>query len=110
MSINNPGTGNLSIPRRYTGQRALDHTYIACLECRFVGSWQAASLMYKASGGEADVALVELNGTRRRLHFREGAIVHLLPSNVLTYESDDEEESLVVDENEQDPNSRRQFP
>lgn len=53
---------------------------------------------YIAMRDEAEVRLVELNGTRKYIKFRNGALVTLLPSNVLTYEIEDEIQSLYVDE------------
>jgi hypothetical protein len=79
----------------------VDHIYIACLECRFVGSWNTSGpddILYIAENGNAEVRLVELNGTRKVISFRKGAYVTILPSNVVTYERQDEEESIYIDE------------
>jgi hypothetical protein len=89
----------MSIPRRTPTPKKIDHTYIACLECRFKGNWQADSTgHYIAEGDDAEVRLVRLDRTRQYLGFKTGANVTLLPSNVLTYEEADVEEDVDIDE------------
>ncbi len=87
---------------RSSSKGKVDHTYIACLECRFVGSWEVDSAMhYRAIGDDAEVKGVRLDATRFYILFRKGALVALVPSNVLTFEEEFIEELLDVNEEKQ---------
>jgi len=91
-----------SVLRRYHEKGMIDHIFIACLECRFTGSWNVTESrnLYTAKGDGAKVILVELNGTKKTIGFKKDANVTILPSNVLTFEREDEDESVYVDEDE----------
>lgn len=81
----------------------VDHVFISCLETRFTGTWHVDSALHCHADDNSDnciVQLVELNGTRKTIGFKRGANVTLLPTNVLTYEKLDENESVYVDEDE----------
>ena len=92
----------MSIIRKVSNAESIDHTYIACLECRFKGNWQSDSAgHYTAEGEDAEVRLVRLDGMRRYLGFKKGAYVNLLASNVLTYEEADLEENVDIDDEKQ---------
>ena len=88
--------------RRYSDKEAIDHVFISFLECRFRGFWnlRSSQISYVSSGEESAVNLVEMNGTRKTINFKKGAYVTILPPNVITYERQDEEESVYVDEDE----------
>jgi len=95
-------SGPWSVLRRYQAREMIDHVFIACLECRFGGSWSFTESrnLYIAKANGALVILVELNGTRKTIGFKKDAYVTLLPSNVITFEREDEDESVYVDEDE----------
>ena len=56
---------------------------------------------YSALGDDAEVRGVRLDATRFYIRFRKGALVTLVPSNVLTYEEEFVEELIDVDEDKQ---------
>jgi hypothetical protein len=65
----------------------IDHIYIAFLECRATGPWNTSGsddLLYISQDDNAEVNLVELNGTRKRIVFKKGAYITILSSNVIT--------------------------
>lgn len=77
----------------------MDRTYIACLESRFHGAWKEDSAgHYTAKADNAFLDLVRLDGTRKYMRFKSGAIVSTLYSNVITYLEDDFGEFLAIDE------------
>lgn len=93
--------GKPYVPRRNTGE--VDHIFVACLECRFKGKWQVVdTTTYRSMAEGAEVRLVQLNGTRKYIKFKNGAYVALLSSNIVTYESEDEMQSLYVNEDERE--------
>ena len=100
-SISTHGSSSISVHRGSQG-KSIDHTFITCLECRFIGEWQVDSqLHYRANIEGAELKLVRVDGTRLYLAFRLSAIVKLLPSNVVTYEEHDVLFYVNVDEDPQ---------
>lgn len=84
----------------------VDHIFIACLECRFREAWQVSeSLHYTALGNNAYLDLVRLDGTRVYMQFKAGAVVSVLPSNVITYEEQDFLGFLDIDEDKKGKSS-----
>ncbi len=89
----------MSIARTIPVQSSVDHNYVACLECRFKGTWQADSAgHYIASGDDAELRILRIDGAKKYLTFKNGARVSVLCSNMLTYEQNDVEEDVNVEE------------
>lgn len=79
-SFSSPG---LSVNvRRRLGR--VDHIFISCLECEFVGEWIPPdnAMFYQADLNMpgAIVKLVDFAGTRKIIQFKRGAYVTLLPN------------------------------
>ncbi len=101
--MTNPTDGTvqpvISIARKTPILSSIDHTYITCLECRFKGTWQEDSAgHYSATGDDAELRIVRLDRVKKYLAFKKGALVTLLPSNVITYEEANIEENVNIDE------------
>lgn len=104
MSAPPQGTGGHGtiIHRRIIGPKGIEHIFIACLEIKMKGNWDYDSaLFYRAIDEKNEIHLIELNGTRKHIKFKKGAYVTVLSTNVLTYEGQDEDESVYTDEDEQ---------
>ncbi len=98
------GTGGhgISVHRVSNKPEKIEHIFISCLEIKLKGDWEFdPTLFYRAVNLNNEISVVELNGTRKIIKFKKGAYVTILPTNVLTYEGQDEEESIYVDEDEQ---------
>jgi len=77
----------------------IDHNFIACLECRFKGTWQSDSAGNYSSVGEAsELRIVRMDGTKRYLAFKNGARVSMIFPNVISYEEGDVEEDIDIEE------------
>ena len=88
----------MAIERNTPGLTSVDHNYIACLECRFKGTWQLDSAgRYVASGDDAELRILRNDGAKKYLTFKSGAVVSMLFSNMITYERSDVEEDVVID-------------
>ncbi len=93
-----------SIMRRTPMQPIVDHNYIACLECRFKGTWQADSAgRYIASGDDAELRILRIDGVKKYLTFNKDALVSILSSNMITYEQADVEEDVNIEEEATSP-------
>jgi hypothetical protein len=85
--------------RENSAQSNIDHNYIACLECRFKGTWRLESAgHYAAAGEDAELRIVRNDGLKKYLVFKSGALVSLLFPNVISYEKADVEEDIVIEE------------
>ncbi len=82
----------------------VDYVFIACIESRFKDSWRVVAgteTTYQATTDDAELIVVELNGLRRRFLFSKDAYVTVLQSNVITFDDQAVDESVLVDEDEQ---------
>lgn len=79
-------------------QTRVNRTHVGCLECHFKGAWESDSAgHYTATGEDAELRMVRLDGLKKYLAFKKGASVILSPSNVITYEQADIEENVDID-------------
>ena len=89
----------MSIVTRTLVRSSVNHNYIACLECRFKGTWQADSAgHYIASGDDAELRILRIDGVKKYLTFKNSARVSVLSSNMITYEQADVEEDVDLEE------------
>jgi len=80
-------------------QTLIDRTYLSFLECRFKGAWEVDSQgNYVATGEDAELRVVRLDGLKKYLAFKKEASVLLSSSNVIRYEHADVEEDVDVEE------------
>jgi len=80
-------------------QSTIDHNYIACLECRFKGTWQSDSAgHYTAVGEDSELRIVRIDGSKKYMAFKTGAHVSLLFPNVVSYEQADVEEDIDIED------------
>ncbi len=81
-------------------QTRIDRTFLGCLECRFKGAWEidSATGRYLATGEDAELRIVRLDGMKKYLAFKKGAAVTLSPTNVIMFDQSDIEEIVNIDE------------
>ena len=87
----------IMVNRDTPAQPSIDHNFIACLECRFKGTWSSDSAgHYVAVGEAAELRLVRIDGFKKYLAFKSGAHVTVFFQNVLSYEQTDVEEEVDI--------------
>jgi hypothetical protein len=87
------------ISKETSMQSSLDHNYIACLECRFKGTWHSDSEGHYTSAGEdSELRIIRLDGAKKYLAFRSGARVSLIFPNVVSFEQTDVEEDINIED------------
>jgi hypothetical protein len=80
-----------------SSQPSIDHNYIACLECRFKGTWRSDSEgHYTAVGEDSELRIVRIDGLKKYLAFKSGAHVSMIFPNVVSYEQGDVEEDIDI--------------
>ena len=80
-------------------QTRIDRTYLSFLECHFKGAWEVDSQgNYAATGEDAELRVVRLDGLKKYLAFKKGALVVFSSPSVIRYEHADVEEDVDVEE------------